>query len=274
MTRDELAGYLDTMTAAATEAGQLIFDYYQQDIAVDFKGPDDPVTAADRDANQLICERLRTAYPDACVVAEESDPESYADYQKSELVFVVDPLDGTKEFVARNGEFAVMLGVVVGERPVAGVIYAPESRTLWRGAQGLGLEEIDGQGNIREVRVTDERELRVASILTSRSHRSELLVSTLKRLQITRPVIMGSAGLKGASVASGKFDGWLAPGFAGKRWDACAAEALVVAGGGRFTDLSGNLIDYRAADLGNKHGIVAGNPFIHEQMLQGLASGR
>ena len=101
---------LEVMLRVAVEASAVIAEVYETPFSVDFKAPEDPVTAADRRANTLICERLSKAFPGVPLVAEESEPETFAGYRTAERVFFVDPLDGTAEFVNRNGEFVVMIG--------------------------------------------------------------------------------------------------------------------------------------------------------------------
>lgn len=270
MNPTELGRYLAVMSEAAVAAGTRILEIYGGPFEVDYKGPGDPVTNADREANALLCERLALAYPDHCIVAEESEPEAYAQFRSTERVFFVDPLDGTREFVRRNGEFAVMLGLLVGERALAGVVFAPVAGVLWRGAVGLGAERVGPEGEKSAIRCTDTRELATSRLVVTRSHRSERLDRALAELDAGTVEAMGSAGLKGAHVAAGEFDAWLAPGHAGKRWDACACDALVHAAGGRFTDALGQSFDYRSADLGNVDGILAGNPFVHELIAQRL----
>ena len=252
------------------DAGDLIMEVYRGEFSVDYKGPDDPVTIADQRANTLICERLAKFYPDIPIVAEESDASSYAGFQDAEHIFFVDPLDGTKEFVKRNDEFAVMIGLVHENRAIAGVIHAPVNGALWRGGLGMGIQQIDPQGNTSEVRVSDTPQLIASTLVTSRSHRSKKLEEALSYLKVKQVQMLGSAGLKGVAVATGECDAWIAPGFAGQRWDSCACDALVSAGGGRFTDLRGKPIDYRSVDLANRHGIAAGNHYLHAKIIRRL----
>src|SRR5690606_10408540 len=105
---------LEQMIAIAAEAAELVASIYDKPFSVDYKGPADPVTEADRRANALICARLAAAFPGVPIVAEESPEEQWQHFRASERVFFVDPVDGTREFVARNGEFVVMIGLVEG----------------------------------------------------------------------------------------------------------------------------------------------------------------
>lgn len=260
----------DLLLGIAREASSVIRRVYQGAFSVDYKAPNDPVTAADREANELICRRLAQHFPGVPVVAEESDPSSFSGYRSAERIFFVDPLDGTREFVAKNDEFVVMIGLVDGDRPTLGVIHAPALDWSYVGVVGLGAWSIDPNGNEAPIAVSRVNELAQAKILVSRSHGTELLDDVVRLLGAREIAGLGSAGLKGAYVAAGSADGYVAPGYAGKRWDACAAEALVVAAGGRFTDTAGESIEYRAAGLANERGMVASNDLLHDRLLARL----
>jgi 3'(2'), 5'-bisphosphate nucleotidase len=257
---------LRTLDRVAREAAVLILEVYATKFSVDFKAPRDPVTEADRRANELICERLSRQFPNVPIVAEESEPETFAEYRTAERIFFVDPLDGTREFVARNGEFVVMIGYVEGDRATAAVIHAPESGISWVGAVGSGAAQIDAQGVETPISVSTVDALGDARIVGSRSHRNPALEQALGAL--------GSAGLKASVVAHGAADAYVAPHYAGKRWDACAADALINAAGGKLTDSRGQLIDYRSERLDNDRGVVASNGLLHDAIIEKLGLGR
>jgi 3'(2'), 5'-bisphosphate nucleotidase len=261
---------LDTLCAIATDAGQAILQIYGSDFQVDYKGPGDPVTDADRAANEMICERLRAHFPDAAIVAEESPEEAYLDYRSRARVFFVDPLDGTREFVARNGQFVVMIGLLVESVVTLGVVYAPATGTLWFGSPELGALRRDSDGSERAIRVGEVLEPAEARITISRSRRSEPLAEALRRIAPRVVVPMGSAGLKGSLVAEAAADAYLAIGAAGKHWDACALEALVTAAGGRVSDARGQPLNYRAEGMELEHGLLASNQSLHRALLARL----
>jgi 3'(2'), 5'-bisphosphate nucleotidase len=264
---------LETLRLIATTAGRAVAEIYETGpLAVDYKGPRDPVTAADRRANRLIVQRLRAAFPDIPVVAEESEPASFTGFREAERVFFVDPLDGTQEFIERNGEFAVMIGLLVGLTALAGVVYAPVPGTTWIGAVGLGAWRLDPMaGRRRPVRVSATADLAQARIVASRSHRSRLLERALASLRAREVRPMGSAGLKGAQVAEGLADAYVDTGASTKRWDACAIDALVTAAGGRVSDVTGTPIDYRGPTLANTRGLLVSNGLMHEAIRAKLA---
>ncbi|HET7539493.1 MAG TPA: 3'(2'),5'-bisphosphate nucleotidase CysQ [Polyangiaceae bacterium] len=267
-------GLLGTLDAVAREAAALILEVYATEFSVDFKAPRDPVTEADRRANALICERLSQHFPNVPIVAEESDPETFADYRKAERIFFVDPLDGTREFVARNGEFVVMIGYVEGDRATASVIHAPVSGISWLGELGTGAYQSAADGSRQPITVSALGSLGQARIVGSRSHRNPALEQALAALGARELVALGSAGLKASVVAHGAADAYVAPHYAGKRWDACAADALISAAGGKLSNARGEPIDYRSEHLDNDRGVVASNGLLHDAILEKLAAVR
>jgi 3'(2'), 5'-bisphosphate nucleotidase len=258
---------LAVLLRMASEAARVVMDVYGRPFEVDYKGPQDPVTEADRLANALICEQLGREFPGVPIVAEESDPATFSDFRQHDRIFFVDPVDGTREFVDRNGEFAVMIGLVEGARAVASVIDAPARGEVFAGWVGQGAFRISG-GKQEPIRVSDIADISHGRLVGSRSHRSPQLERALTNLNPREVLVMGSAGLKGTLVATAAVEAYVAPGYAGQRWDACAADALVTAAGGKLTDTYGDAIDYRAASLSNDRGLIASNGHVHDALIR------
>ncbi len=269
----EYSRIVDVMTRAARDAAAIINEIYSTDFSVQFKGKDDPVTIADQRCNDLICEQLATAFPNIPIVAEESAPETYQDFRKSDRVFFVDPLDGTKEFVKRNGEFVVMIGLVEGDTAVAGVLVAPVTNKCWTGVVGEQAYCATSGGEQTPINVSDVDRADLATLVGSRSHRTKDVERGVKMLGVRQVTHLGSAGLKGAAIASGDADGWIAPFGAGKLWDVCAADAIIHAAGGAMTDIRGQRFDYRSSSLVNDTGILATNGRLHEDFIEKLRKG-
>src|SRR6266496_4036834 len=122
---------IETASRLAREAGRTIMEIYATDFAVTFKGRNDPVTEADKRANELIVEGLRTAFPHDSIVAEETADRSGA--LNHGRVWYVDPMDGTKDFISKNGEFCVMIGLAIDGRAQMGVVYGPVEKVLFAG---------------------------------------------------------------------------------------------------------------------------------------------
>jgi 3'(2'), 5'-bisphosphate nucleotidase len=257
--------------SAAREASDLVMRIYALPFEVAYKGKDDPVTRADHESNALLCDRLSRAFPGLPIVAEESEPATYAGFASADAVWFVDPLDGTREFVAKNGEFAVMIGLAEHGRATMGVITAPAWGRAFVGVVGEGAWEVAADGTRAPIHVSARSSLEGASMVVSRSRTSPELLALAAAMGVPAPVALGSSGLKAAVVATGDRDVYMQKGRAGMRWDACSSDALVHAAGGRMTETSGAAIDYAAADLTNRHGLLATNGALHERVVAALA---
>ncbi len=260
---------LEVVLSAAQEASAVVMKVYATPFDVAYKGKDDPVTRADHESNALLVERLSKAFPGLPIVAEESDPASYAGFAGAEAVWFVDPVDGTREFCARNGEFAVMIGLAERGRATLGVITAPAWGRAFAGIVGDGAWEIAPDGSRKPIRVSRRASLDEASVVVSRSRQPPRLAS-IPAFGGRSPVPLGSSGLKASVVAAGEHDVYLQPGRAGMRWDACSSEALVRAAGGEFTDTSGAPIDYSSPELANTGGLLATNGLLHAQAVEAM----
>ena len=248
----------------AQRAGVILMDIYGTDFDVAYKAEADPVTEADTKANAYIVAELEKAFPDDGIVAEETEDET--DALKAGRCWYVDPLDGTKEFVARNGEFSVMLGLAIDGVATAGVVYEPENDKLYSGVVGFGafLEE---RGERTELKVSDVADPSQLKLVVSRSHRNRAVAEVVARLGITREMTSGSVGLKAGLIAEQKADFYVHISDRSSRWDACAPEAILKAAGGRFTDLAGNPYRYGGTDMRNRTGILACNAAAYEAVL-------
>jgi 3'(2'), 5'-bisphosphate nucleotidase len=252
----------------AVEAAELVMGVYAAPFTVEFKAKDDPVTVADKESNALICERLARAFPGIPVVAEESDPTAYAGFAAAEAAWFVDPLDGTREFVARNGEFAVMIGLAEQGRATVGVVVAPAWGRAFVGVVGEGAWEVSPGGARTAIHVSSHDSLAGARFVISRSRSPERVAAFLATLGGQPSVQHGSAGLKGALVALGEADVYAQPGQAGMRWDACATDALVRAAGGQLTDLRGVALDYKNGEIANERGLLATNGKLQHAVVE------
>jgi len=265
---DERARLLGEVLTLARRASALVMQVYAAPFDVDFKEKDDPVTRADREANALLCDALQAAYPGIPVVAEESDPASYAGYERAPAAWFVDPLDGTREFVKRNGEFAVMIGLAEDGEATLGVIVCPATGRAFIGAKGAGAFEVAEDGERTPIHASRVATLSQAELLFSRSHRPAGLEEAAVKLGVRKVTPCGSAGVKATRIATGEADVYAQPGRAGALWDACAPEALVNAAGGRATDARGGPIDYAAGELPNHHGFLATNGLLHADVIE------
>ncbi|NOX63019.1 MAG: 3'(2'),5'-bisphosphate nucleotidase CysQ [Chloroflexi bacterium] len=254
--------------AIVREAGAIVRVHHDRPDQIDWKGANDPVTAADQAVNDFLVAALREAFPDDAILAEESrDDRSRLNHAR---VWCVDPLDGTKEFIARNGEFSIMVGLAVEGRARLGVVYQPVADMMYSGVVGEGAWLTDGEGR-RSLRVSDVAEPASMRLVVSRSHRNPLLDQIKAALGLTRERISGSVGLKCGLIARREADLYLHPAPGIKEWDSCAPEAILRAAGGQMTDCWGRALRYNKEDVVQHGGLVASNGRCHPLIIDLMA---
>ncbi|SEP76499.1 3'(2'),5'-bisphosphate nucleotidase [Virgibacillus subterraneus] len=226
------------------EAGREIFDVYEKDIEVETKEDDSPLTQADQRSHQAIMNGLQTAYSDIPVLSEEGTDIPYEERKDWTQFFLVDPLDGTKEFIKKNGEFTVNIALIEGKYPTLGVIYAPVLDTFYFGRKGVGAfkledaskKDITGDEALvsESISLPEVADADVVNVVASRSHMSAETEEFIEGLREDREVDVVSAGssLKFCLVAEGKADYY--PRYAPTmEWDTGAGQAIVEASGGK-----------------------------------------
>jgi 3'(2'), 5'-bisphosphate nucleotidase len=246
------------------EAGALVRGYYDQGAAVAWKGVDDPVTAADHAANQHLVAGLRRAFPSDGILSEESHDDLAR--RQRRRVWIVDPLDGTKEFIGRIGEFSLMVGLAIEGEAALGVVYQPVADLLYRGAPGLLAEMVEG-GVARPLAVSAVADPGQMRLVASRSHRDPLVDAVCRRLGVTQDRPSGSVGLKVGLLATGQCDLYIHPSPGLKEWDTCAPDAILRAAGGVIGDAWGRPLRYNKADVRQRQGLVASNGAIHARIV-------
>lgn len=258
---------IDIASQLARKAAQAVLSIYAKDFSVSFKGENDPVTEADHKANAIIVEGLESHFPQDFIVAEESPIPT--DIPAEARVWYVDPLDGTKEFIAKNGEFSIMIGLTQNRSSRIGLVYWPTQDTLF-----VGITDdkawVETQGERRPLRATQAKDPTGFSLVASRSHRSPALSRLHEALPIQEEHPMGSVGLKIGFIAQGGADMYTEPGPYTKAWDACAPEAILRGAGGCFTDGHGNPMEYGGNNFRNVHGIVGTTRDCHERVIHAL----
>jgi 3'(2'), 5'-bisphosphate nucleotidase len=213
--------------------------------------------------------RLAAEFPDDGILAEESaDTERRLDKDR---VWMIDPMDGTKNFIRRDGDFAVQIGLAVNGESVAGVVYQPVRDVLYRAARGAGswIEAPDKSAARMSVSgVVAPHEMVLASSRNHRSPRMELVVS---RFGFKDEVRRGSVGVKIGLITEQLADLYLHMSPGTKQWDTCAPEIILIEAGGRLTDLFGQPLRYNGVRVDNRNGIVATNGAAHEMVIDNLA---
>lgn len=233
------AHQLQTLCEIAEAAGRAVMDVYAQDFVPWQKEDASPLTQADLRADAVIRQGLEAAFAGIFILSEESRS---ADVGPADTFFLVDPLDGTKEFLKRNGEFTVNIALVHLGVPVAGVVLAPALGKLFYAAQGLGAWMRDDQGT-RALRVAVYDASGPLRVIGSRSHGGEALTAWLARLPCAYTLVASGSSLKFCRVAQGLADVY--PRFGPtSQWDTAAAQCVLKVAGGAVTDLAGQSLRY------------------------------
>ncbi len=236
---------LDKLLQLAREAGDAILEIYNTDFDVERKQDNSPLTEADLASHRTIVAGLERLTPEIPLLSEESASIPFETRGGWSRYWLIDPLDGTKEFVKRNGEFTVNIALIEGDRPTVGVVYAPVLDRLYYGTLGDGAWRQDGDDAARPIQVAARRR-QTARVAGSRSHAGESLQRYLDNLGAHELVSMGSS-LKLCLVAEGEADLYPRLGPTSE-WDTAAAQAVVEAAGGRVTTLDRQPLRYNTKD--------------------------
>jgi 3'(2'), 5'-bisphosphate nucleotidase len=273
VTEGEFERELRVVLELARRAGEASLTFYGKPMRVEHKEQfDEPVTQADRAVNELIVRALRESFPSDGVLAEESVDAS--DRLSRERVWMVDPIDGTKGFIAGTGDFAVQIGLAVEGRAALGVLYAPATDVLYWAARGHGswvlrpISEAEGEPKAERLRVTDENELARMRLAESRSHRGPRMDAVVRALGVRAEVRSHSVGIKVGLLVERQADLYIHMSPKTKQWDTCAPEAVLTEAGGRMTDLWGGPLRYNTPDVLNRNGLVASNGAAHDSVIE------
>jgi 3'(2'), 5'-bisphosphate nucleotidase len=272
VTRGEYERELRAAVELARRAGEAALAYYGGPLRVEHKEEfDEPVTQADRAVNELIVSALQREFPGDGILAEESvDTERRL---SRERVWMVDPLDGTKGFIAGTGDFAVQIGLAVAGRSALGVLYAPATDVLYWAARGHGAwvlrptSEAGRSLRAERLRVSDERELSRVRLAESRSHRGPRMDAVVRSLGVRAEIKSHSVGIKVGLLVERQADLYIHMSPKTKQWDTCAPEAVLTEAGGRMTDLWGEPLRYNTRDVLNRNGLVASNGAAHASVV-------
>ncbi len=245
---------IEDIIPLAVKAGHAIREIYiSGNFETTMKDDRSPLTRADTKAHAILLEGLRTLTPLIPVLSEESQSITYEDRKGWETLWLVDPLDGTKEFVSRKGEFTVNIALVHRGRPRMGIIHVPETGVTYFAHSGNGAFRKGARGKPRAIQVSREREK--LSVIVSRSHAGGEIEKLLKALGTFRSISAGSA-LKFCLVAEGKAQ--LYPRFwPSMEWDTAAGECLVEAAGGTVRGLGGKALQYNKPNLVNPYFVAS-----------------
>ncbi len=246
---------IEPIVALAVQAGDAILEVYATEFDVQSKSDESPLTQADLASNQCIVAGLAELTPDIPIISEESGLPEFEERRQWNCYWLIDPLDGTKEFVNRNGEFTVNIALIESNRPIFGVVHVPVQNKTYIGCEGRGSELRDG-GQVTKIQVSETSGVPVR-IVGSRSHRGSSLDAFLERLGESDIVPMGSS-LKFCTVAEGNADVYPRLGLTSE-WDTAAAQAVVEQAGGKVLELDGKPLSYnKKSDILNPWFVVIG----------------
>ncbi len=247
---------IDPVVAIAVEAGKAILEVYASDFEVQAKDDESPLTQADMASHHIILSGLGELTPDIPILSEESGLPDYEERCRWNPYWLIDPLDGTKEFVKKNGEFTVNIALIEDHRPVLGVVHVPVFGTTYAGCQGAGADKRTDGARPMPIRVAAESASPVR-VVGSRSHRGASLDRFLEDLGDVEMHPRGSS-LKFCLVAEGEADIYPRLGPTSE-WDTAAAQAVVEQAGGVVLELDGTPLAYNnKPDILNPHFLVAG----------------
>ena len=250
------SGLPEAVEALAREAGAAIMAVYARDFSATHKQDLSPLTEADTTAHEVIVRGLAKLQPPLPVLSEEAVGD-FSGADDAGRYWLVDPLDGTREFIKRNGEFTVNIALVENGRAVLGVVYAPAPNVAYLAAQGLGAFKISADGRRMPIRVAEHREGSPWRVVGSRSHAGDSLAGFLHRLGSHELVSMGSS-LKFCLVAEGAADVYPRLGPT-SLWDTAAAQCVVEQAGGAVIRLTGEPVSYAdPSAVLNPHFLVHG----------------
>ena len=263
---------LQVALSLAREAGAAILELYEGPLEITQKNQFDdrePVTQADRTANELIVKVLQKEFPQDGILAEES--LDTARRLEKRRVWMIDPLDGTNGFIDGNGDFAVQIGLACDGQCVLGVVYQPVSGLLYHAVRGQGTWIVRPNFAPERAHVSAKRELSSMRLAASRSHRSPRMNKVVEAFQVKEEVRRGSVGIKVGLIIEQQCDLYVHLSPRTKQWDTCAPEIILSEAGGRLTDLFGQPLRYNSVEVQNRNGLIASNGIAHDTIVRAIA---
>ncbi len=253
---------LDIAIKAAINAGDLILEIYKEGYETSTKNDDSPVTDADLKSNEIIKNIL--SQTDHQILSEEDKDDRSRLLQ--EIIWIVDPLDGTSDFVDKTGEFTVMIALIKNKKPILGVIGWPTEKTLFVAQKGSGAFRFSS-GKWEKISVTQTTDISKCKAVGSRHHLSDREKLFIKKLGVEDFASIGSS-LKVGKISSGEADAYITTTNKMKEWDSAASYCIISEAGGKMTDMSGNDITYNNDDVYHQNGILVTNGLIHDKIVE------
>ena len=253
---------LDIAIKAAQEASNVILEIYQKDYNTFTKTDNSPVTDADLESNKIINKILsNTKYS----ILSEEDIDDQSRLSK-DMIWIVDPLDGTSDFIDKTGEFTVMIALIQNKKPILGVIAWPTEKILFVAQKNCGaFRYLDNKWD--KISVTKIDELPKCRTVGSRHHLSEKEKQFIKKIGIEDFTSIGSS-LKVGKISSGQAEAYITTTNKMKEWDTAASYCIVSEAGGKMTDMLGNDLTYNNKNVHHENGILVTNGLIHDKIVE------
>lgn len=266
----------DLVANLCRQAAKAALEIAERPLTVHYKDGDDrsPVTDADRAANDILMEGLSRHFPADGLCAEEaSETHDFAGRRDKKRLWCIDPIDGTREFIAGSGQFAIMVGLAVDGRARFGAVYEPKYDCLF-----MGATELDGtrwakqtqRGSTQPLQVSDVHGPEGIRLMVSRHSRTRTLDALCHSLSIEQRMPLGSVGLKVSRIARGEADLYACITDKIHEWDACGPAAILEGAGGQVTDLAGRPLAFNKPTTHMPHGLLASNTWVHERATLAL----
>jgi 3'(2'), 5'-bisphosphate nucleotidase len=254
---------LDILKSTIRKAGQAAMAFYDSGNEINYKEGEAPVTKADLASEAALLEGLKPF--NYGILSEETDEEN--DRLNKQKVWIIDPLDGTKDFIQKTGDFTVIAGLVENGQVILGAVYQPAIDKLYYAVKGQGAF-FEHEGQTKQIHVSELNDLSEFKMLASRNHLQEAEVQFAEQNSISNFVKSGSAGLKACLVAEGKGDIYMNTSDKTYEWDICGASLIVEEAGGKITDMMGESFVFNKKDPRNKKGFVVSNGKIHDKIIE------
>lgn len=253
---------LDIAIKAAQEASNAILDIYQKDYNTFTKTDDSPVTDADLKSNKIISEILSdTKYS----ILSEEDIDDQSRLSK-DMIWIVDPLDGTSDFIDKTGEFTVMIALIQNKKPILGIIAWPTEKILFVAQKNCGAFRYSNN-KWDKISVTKIENLSKCRVVGSRHHLSDKEKEFIKKIGIEDFTSIGSS-LKVGKISSGEAEAYFTTTNKIKEWDTAASHCIITEAGGKMTDMLGNQITYNNKNVYHQNGILVTNGLIHNKIVK------
>ena len=267
----EINDLIDNLRSLSWEAADILLYYAniikkleQKNEILKNKNNNDPVTLADLEVNELIINRINQTYQDTNweILSEENFKIQSNYFNNVDWLWVLDPLDGTKDFIQGTQSYAMHLALNYKRKPYIGIVLIPEKDELWISyEEKIWCENRDG--NIRKQNMSETNILEKMTIVTSKNHRNQKLKDLIEKINFKKTILMGSIGCKVASIIRGESDIYIALSLPGKTapkdWDFAAPEAILKAAGGSITNIDNEELVYGSTDLKHSGIIIASN---------------